>query len=352
MGSFGSSVQPEDDNRFIPTPPRRSPGSEASSRRPSTGRSIGRSPYRLLALLVIALIAGIVVWLVAGKSGNSSKSSSEKTAVASEQGLQKLVSALGETVFWVGPEQGVRYGIEQRSSGQVYVRYLTEKMKADTTTTLTIGSYPMNNAYAQTVAWAKTKGWKRLATGVGGVTAYTISSRDVYFVQPDLNYQIEVFDPTPGRAAALVQSGRALPVTKGERLGLTLAALRAKVASLGTTVYWIGPKSGVTYEFMRNPGGNIYLRYLPKGVAVGASGGYLTVGTYPMAKAAATTRVAGGRAGAVRVNLAGAEAFYAKAKPTNVYVAFTGSDYQIEVYNPVAARALTAVESGQLTPVS
>jgi hypothetical protein len=311
-----------------------------------------RSLLRLVGVLVIALIAGLVVWLVVGKSSNSSKSRNT-TTVVSEQGLQKLVSAIGEPVYWVGPEGVTRYGVEQRSNGQVYLRYLTNKMKADTTATLTIGTYPMKNAYAKTVALGKESGWSRLATGAGGLAAFTNSAHplSVFIAQPGLDYQIEIYDPTAGRAAALVQAGRALPVAQGERLGLTLVALKKEVASLGTTVYWIGPKSGVTYEYTRNPNGNVYLRYLPNGVAVGASADYPTVGTYPMSKAVASTRAAAHRAGSVRVKLAGAEAFYSKFKPTSVYVAFIGSDYQIEVYDPISARALAAVKSGHVRPV-
>ncbi|MGD0166178.1 MAG: hypothetical protein ABSC51_02655 [Gaiellaceae bacterium] len=345
MKSFGTNMQLGDSKKPTPASAERSLRSKVSENK--------RSLIRLAVVLALALIAGLVAWLVVGGGGNSSKSSSSTTAVVSEQGLQTLVTALNEPVFWVGPAQGVRYAVEQSSGGQVYVRYLSGKMKPDTTTTLTVGTYPMANAYATTVALGKKSGWKRLATGTGGVAAFTSSAfpRNVYFAQPGLGYQIEVYDPTLGRAAALVQAGRVLPVTQGERLGLTLAELKAKVATLGTTVYWTGPKPGVTYEYTRSPGGNIYLRYLSRGVAVGTSDTYPTVGTYPMSKATATTRAAAGRAGDVRVKLAGAEAFYSKSKPTSVYVAFAGSDYQIEVYDPVSARALAAVKSGQVRPV-
>jgi hypothetical protein len=306
-----------------------------------------------VAVFLVALIIGIVTWLIFGRGDNSTKSSSPTTAVVSEQGLQKLVGTLGTPVFWAGPKQGVSYGVEQRSSGQVYVRYLGKGMKADTVGTLTVGTYPMKNAYSKTLALGKKTGWTQLTTGTGGVTAFTNSAhpRSVFLALSGLNYQVEVYDPTSGRAAALVQAGRILRVTQGERLGLTLAALKTKVASLGTTVYWIGPKSGVTYEYTRNPNGNTYLRYLPKGVAVGASDAYMTVGTYPMSNAVAMTRKAATQTGAVSVTLAGAEAFYTKSKPTNVYAAFTGSNYQIEVFDPDSAAALAAVDSGELKPV-
>lgn len=304
-------------------------------------------------MLVLALIVGLVTWFFTARDDNSSKSNKATATVVSEQGLQKLVGALSEPAFWVGPEKGARYAVEQRSNGQVYVRYLTARMNADTVATLTVGTYPMKNAYARTVAIGKKSGWKRLATGIDGPVAFTRNTlpRNVYIAQPGFDYQIEIYDPTPGRAATLVQAGRALPVTQGERLGLTLAALKKKVASLGTPVYWIGPKSGVTYEYTRNPSGSVYLRYLPSGVAVGASAAYPTVGTYPMKNATATTRAAANRAGSIPVKLAGAEAFYSESKPTSVYVAFAGSDYQIEVYDRVAAQALAAVKSGQVRPI-
>jgi len=338
-------MQSSDDKQSTPAPPGRSRRSTVSVNK--------RSLLRLAAVLVIALLAGLVAWFITTGNDHSSKSSDATATVVSEQGLQTLVTALGEPIFWVGPEQGVRYGFERRSGGQVYVRYLTDKMSSDTVATLTVGTYPMANAYAKTVALGKRSGWKQLATGVGGATAFTSTAlpRNVYLAQPGLNYQIEIYDPTSGRAAALVQAGRALPVAQGERLGLTLDELKTRVASLGKTVYWVGPKPGVIYEYTRSPGGNVYLRYLPKGVAVGSSGAYPTVGIYPMAKATAKTRAAAGRVGSVPVKLAGAEAFYSKSKPTSVYIAFVGSDSQIEVYDPVPARALAAVKSGQVRPV-
>ena len=340
-----TSVEPGDDRRFIPAPAERPPHKDASAN--------GRSRLRLAAVFVLALIVGLVTWFVTAKSDKPSKSNKATTTVVSEQGLQELVGTINEPVFWLGPEQGMRYAVEQRSNGQVYVRYLTERMKADTVATLTVGTYPMKNAYARTVALGKKSGWKRLATGIDGPVAFTRNTlpRNVYVVQSGLDYQIEIYDPAPGRAAAIVQAGRALPVTQGERLGLTRAALKKKVASLGTPVYWIGPKSGVTYEYTRSPSGSVYLRYLPSGVAVGASAAYPTVGTYPMKNATATTRAAANRAGSIPVKLAGAEAFYSESKPTSVYVAFAGSDYQIEVYDRVAAQALAAVKSGQVRPI-
>jgi hypothetical protein len=314
-----------------------------------------RGSLRLAAVLLLALIAGLVTWLATGRGhGKLSRptTGAAQTVVVSEHGLQELATALGEPIYWVGPRAGARYELEQRSSGQVYVRYLATGTKPGTIAALTVGTYPIKNAYETTVALGKRSGWMRLATGVGGVAAFGSSARpcSVYLALPGLDRQVEVYDPRPGRAAALVRSGRALPVTDGERLGLMLSGLRQR-SSHGEAIYWMGRKPGVTYEYRRDPNGNVFLRYLPKGVAVGSRDPFPTVGTYPMTNAFATTRAAAHRPGAVPVAMTGAVAFYTKSEPKSVYLAFRSGAWQIEVYDPVPGRALAAVVSGKVKPV-
>jgi hypothetical protein len=294
---------------------------------------------RLAAVLGLAVVVG-VVWLV-GRGNNSSTSIPATTRIVSQDALPALAGSANQPVFWIGPERGARYVFERRSNGQTYIRYLSSQMKSDTTDTLTVGTYPMRNAYVVTLALGKRSGWTRLATGAGGVNAFVNKNYpdSVYLALPGLDYQVEVYDPKPGGAAALVQSGRVIEVQQGERLGLTLAQLEATVAASGKPVYWIGPKPGTIYEYTRSPAGNVYIRYLPKGAAVGTTNSYLTIGTYPMKDAFATTERAAAAAGAVRLALAGATAFYGTAKPTSVYVAFKNADFQIEIYDPVPKRA-------------
>ena len=47
----------------------------------------------------------------------------------------------------------------------------------------------------------------------------------------------------------------------------------------------------------------------------------------------------------------GGLAVYSTSSPTNVYVAYPGSDVQIEVFDPSAKRALRLVTSGRVAPV-
>ena len=151
-------------------------------------------------------------------------------------------------------------------------------------------------------------------------------------------------------AAETVSPARQAPIAGSTRV--SEPGLRRLAAVLGTPVYWAGRERGVAYELTKAPDGRTYLRYLPNGVAAGTRKPYLTVGTYPVADALAVTRAAARKQGVVRLAPgAGGVAFYAKSRPTNVYVAFPGSNYQIEVYDPAAAPMHELVAAGRIRPV-
>jgi hypothetical protein len=130
-----------------------------------------------------------------------------------------------------------------------------------------------------------------------------------------------------------------------------LAALQARVRH---PVYWAGPKRGFTYELTRTRGGQIYVRYLPGGVPIGANQPkYLTIGTYPLKNALASVRAIAKRLRVAPMKLKGRGiAVLDTEHPTSVYLAFRGSDYEIEVYDPSPARALRLARSGKIRPVN
>ena len=134
---------------------------------------------------------------------------------------------------------------------------------------------------------------------------------------------------------------------------MSLAALNALASSSSSPVYWTGPARGSTYELTKTTDGRVFIRYLPRGVAVGTDKPYLTVGTYPVAGAFTVLSTLANRSGSVKLKVGGgAIAFYDSASPTNVYFAYPGSNYQVEVYDPSPIEARTLVSSGQVVPVS
>jgi hypothetical protein len=130
------------------------------------------------------------------------------------------------------------------------------------------------------------------------------------------------------------------------------AGLRTLAGTLDRPIYWAGPIAGRTYELTQTPDERVYVRYLPADAKVGVAKPYLTVGTYRVHDAFATTKAAAARKGAIKVEIGGGGvAFYNTRVPQSVYLAYPNSDYQIEVYHPSGARAHRLVAAGRIAAV-
>lgn len=131
------------------------------------------------------------------------------------------------------------------------------------------------------------------------------------------------------------------------------AALRALADGAGHPVYWIGPRPNRTYELTRTSSARIFIRYLPPGVRVGnRSARFTIVGSYPVENAIDVLRELSEQPGERSALVPGGGlAVYSTSSPTNVYVAYPGSDVQIEVFDPSAERALRLATSGRVVPV-
>src|SRR5215213_659172 len=145
----------------------------------------------------------------------------------------------------------------------------------------------------------------------------------------------------------------AQPAQRARATAASIQKLRALARSVGHPVYWAGRQPRYTYELSRTSNGGVYIRYLPPGAELGSPNpDYLTVGTYPQPDALATLRATARKQGSRMIRLAGGGvAFQHKTHPTSVYLAYPGSDFQIEVYDPIPGRARLLVLSGRITPV-
>jgi hypothetical protein len=133
----------------------------------------------------------------------------------------------------------------------------------------------------------------------------------------------------------------------------TPAALRALSANSKQTVYWVGPRPGTTYELTRTAGGRVFIRYLPAGAKIGnRSAAYTIVGSYPTPDALKVLQDLSKQSTEQSMPAPGGGlAVWSKTAPTNVYVAFPGSDTQIEVFDPSAKKARRLVTTGRVAPV-
>jgi hypothetical protein len=312
-------------------------------------------------VVALAVLVGLAVWLILDETDDSgSTTSSTPSAIVSAQGLSTLATALGHPIYWAGKQPGKQYELTQLPDGRVYVRYLPKGAKAGSDEAyLTIGTYPMQNALAITADAAAGKGAVRLPIR-GGATAFYSKQRpqSIYFAFPNMNYQVEIYDPRAAVARRQFGSGKVAPVPTSAAAqsnatgALDRPALVAVAGALGRPVYWAGPEAGKRYELSETKNGRVFVQYLPERAQPGAKRPFPTVATYPLANAVGATKAAAKKAGSVVVKTPkGVYAFYSRSDPNSIYVAFPGRPVQIEVYDPDAARARQLVSSGKIVTI-
>ncbi|HVO53602.1 MAG TPA: hypothetical protein VMT37_04230 [Solirubrobacterales bacterium] len=124
-------------------------------------------------------------------------------------------------------------------------------------------------------------------------------------------------------------------------------------ASLGHSAYWAGERPPARLELRQEAEGSVYLRYLPPGVKPGdPDQTYLTIGTYPVVDAVAALERSAAES-EVEVEPGPGDGVVLRNPDSrgSVYLAYPGSDVQIEVYDPVPGRSLHLIRSGAIVPV-
>ncbi len=328
----------------------------------SLGELVKDPRLSLTALIAIAALIALAVWLVVESTGDDSSPSATPPATTepvalSANGLATLAAAGGSPIYWVGPSAGSTYELSQRS-GQVFVRYLPSGAEAgDARALLTVGTYPVENAYNVT---SGIEGSKTIPIPGGGVAVMSADRpNSAYVAYPGVEYQVELYDPNPAEVRRLATSGAVKPVpapkASVEPRGPVAVSEKDLVAlskELGYPVYWAGPRGNARNELTVTSDGSVYVRYLLPGKDVGASGGALTVATYPVADAYAVTQKGASGDGSAVVETPGdGFAMRSKASRRNVYLAFPGEDVQIEVYSPVPGQAARLVSQGEIVAV-
>lgn len=317
--------------------------------------------FRFGAALVLALVGGIIVWLVLRDRGGSSPSNPSAAAATVEQ-LQALAASVNHPVFWEGPRANSTYELTQSSNGVIFIRYLPPGAKVGSKDRYpTVATYPFPGALTALQAVAKQSGSTAVNLPNGGLAVVSASNpTSIHAAYPNVDYQVEVFDPDAGAALRGVQnltyfgnvtSGSTPQSSKPRAASVT--ALKTLARELGHPIYWAGARKGDTYELSQASNGNVYVRYLPAGVAAGSPDQYFSVGTYPYPGAFASIQALSKQKNAESLNLKGGGLAVIDAQyPKSIHAAFPGSDYQIEVFDPSAARARKVVSSGQVQPIA
>lgn len=195
---------------------RRSEGSDSGLPGP-----LGKLPISAVVVLVVALV--ILIWLLflrgddddSGTEPAGNGSQAEKTVeVVAEDELADTVSDVGYPVYWIGPRAGVEYEVTKITDGRTYIRYLPEGEEPETKKPfLTVANYRQENAYQVLQELASNTGQEVFDVDGGGRALQRADSETgLYVAFPDEDTQIEVYDPEPGQARELVDSGAVVPV--------------------------------------------------------------------------------------------------------------------------------------------
>jgi hypothetical protein len=315
---------------------------------------------RVGAIVALAFAVGLIVWLVVRGGGSSTKPEPAGAAKASVGQLRTVADSLGHPIFWLGPRKGYTYELTQTADGKIYIRYLPPGADVGTDKQyLTVGTYPVTGAFAAIRKQARARGVVSERLAQGGLAVLDAAyPKSVHAAYPGLDYQVEVFDPTPSAAMKTVAAGHLASLRPGggapptSATAASVADLRSLAHQLGHPIYWAGKRPGYTYE-LTQAGGTAFIRYLPPGIRVGSRAEYMGVATYPFPNALAAIRqVAGGNGKSVIQLPGGGLAVIDSRYPGSIHLAYPNSDLQIEVFGPSPAQLRRIVASQKIVPIA
>jgi len=169
----------------------------------------------IVGLLLAAAIVAIFLLTKGGDDNDNPKSTggAEQTSVTS---LRQLASSVDHPVYWAGERPGEKYELTIADNGNIFIRYLDESTPIGSrdVASLTIGTYPVPNAYGALQEVSSKPGSKTGKTPDGGFVVTNDSNpQSVYIAYPGADTQIEVFDPDPKTAYSLATSGAVIPIS-------------------------------------------------------------------------------------------------------------------------------------------
>jgi hypothetical protein len=173
-------------------------------------------PLRVAIVVVVAIAVAVLVWVLAGSGGGKGGSTNTAQPVAATQaGLEQLATKLKHPIYWAGAKSGYTYELTQTSDGNVYVRYLPKGVKVGDKRAdfLTVGTYPEANPMRSLTNALRRKGTQRFTVPQGGIAVQDgAHPTSVYLAYPNSSLLLEVFEPSPAAARAVVHSGAISPL--------------------------------------------------------------------------------------------------------------------------------------------
>jgi hypothetical protein len=165
------------------------------------------------ALVTIAIVAFVAF----GGGDDDEKPAAPQTvnppAPVKADELASLSESLGRPVYWAGPQGAKEYELTRQGQDRIVIRYPAATGTDAAQGSLTVATYKLDDAQqaVRRAARSETATLHRLPRG-GLAVSDTARPTNVYLAYPKEPYQVEVFDPKPGRALKLVLGRRVKPV--------------------------------------------------------------------------------------------------------------------------------------------
>jgi hypothetical protein len=177
------------------------------------GTVLGRTRFRLSAVVVLAIAAGVIAWVLVGRGSSNSPATAGPVAKAitpvalSASGLRTLAQQVAQPIYWAGPKPGYMYELTRTTAGRIYIRYLPAGVKAGApgSNYLIVATYPYPNALK--ALKAVSHGAQITVPGGGVAVVDPKYTKSVHVAFPGVAYQVEVYDPAPAVARAVAVSG-------------------------------------------------------------------------------------------------------------------------------------------------
>ena len=191
-------------------------GKRAASVKPSSPEPKQELParppnrLRLAGGICVAAIASValVYLLVGGDTEQPATIANDVPTVVSAGELAGFARSSGTEVYWAGAG-GRQLELTTTPSG-TFVRYRPTVAAA---ASLTVGTYPLEDAYATAVGRSRSEGMTSRRTADGGIAVWSVEQpTSVYLAWRGVPSLVEVYAPTAAEARSVALSGRVRPV--------------------------------------------------------------------------------------------------------------------------------------------
>jgi hypothetical protein len=180
---------------------------------PTAAGGRGRKLLFLTSCALGLVAASVAAAFLLLRGDGSPEPGAAAPAAVSTAALTAFASSHDGPVYWAGPIASRTLELTSTNAG-TFVRYLPLSASVGgSARSITIGTYPLRNAYATAVGRAKSPQMTSRETAGGGLAVWsTTLPTSVYLAFPGVPHLVEVYAPDAAKARSLALSGRIRPV--------------------------------------------------------------------------------------------------------------------------------------------